>query len=107
MTEQTTSVISQHTFVGDTPFHVIIDDSVTEIHKNAFCHCYYLRMITIPPNVNYIDDEAFSDCGAYLFKGSKKSECSNCRLLVIRCKKDSPAYYWVDKKQDGFIRVLY
>lgn len=49
-----TSVVAQNSFVGTTPFHIAIDYTVSEIEKNAFQHCYSLRIITIPPNVRYL-----------------------------------------------------
>lgn len=106
MNERNSSVIVQNTFIGHTPFHIVIDDTISEIQKNAFRHCYDLRIITIPPNVNNIDENAFDDCGALALPYSKDKE-SCCRILIIRCRQYSPAYYWVDNKKCGFIRVLY
>lgn len=102
-----TSVVAQNSFVGTTPFHIAIDYTVSEIEMNAFQHCYSLRIITIPPNVRYIDENAFNDCGALISKPCKNVDDSNFRVLMIRCRQYSPAYYWVDNKKNGFIRILY
>lgn len=41
---------------------LVIDNSITEIGHNAFCHCTDLREVVIPESVTTIGEYAFYDC---------------------------------------------
>lgn len=74
---------------------------LTVIKKGAFGRCYNLKEITLPNDVEEIQERAFTDCGNLeeiiipkSVKNMGANVFSNCSVLVIYCEAESKPKNW-------------
>lgn len=66
---------------------VIIPDTVTNIHKEAFCGCFRLQSLLIPENVSTIGDRAFACAEAPYVSPNSDQARSRLEQVVISSRR--------------------